>query len=72
MRIALANKETMLLLKPTYICSKHKSFTRYSKISLLISLPPGHEDKLLSPSGVKAPGLPGIGSVGWGQLPVGV
>ena len=27
--------------------------------------------KLLSPSGVKAPGLPGTGSGGWGQLPVG-
>jgi hypothetical protein len=29
-------------------------------------------DKLLSPSGVKAPGLRGTGFGGWGQLPVGV
>jgi hypothetical protein len=35
-------------------------------------MPPGHENKLLSPSGVKALGLPGTGSSGLGQLPVGV
>jgi hypothetical protein len=35
-------------------------------------MPLGHEDKLLSPSRVKALGLPGTGSGRWGQLPVGV